>query len=116
MQPDEPAQATPDPWVPYAVIAIAVVFAGFYGFAAANANLHDYYTPAVVSMSQGLGEFVYGAFDSAGWSGVDKIPGSLWPQALSVAAFGRSTWSVVLPSLPCCRGQMCPRSGSASQR
>ncbi|MBU6245500.1 MAG: glycosyltransferase family 39 protein [Actinomycetales bacterium] len=99
MQPDAPAQASPDPWVPYAVTAIAVLLAGLYGLAASSANLHDYYTPAVVSMSQGLGQFVYGAFDSAGWSGIDKIPGSLWPQALSVAALGPSAWSVVLPEV-----------------
>lgn len=99
MQPDAPAQASPDPWVPYAVTAIAGLLAGLYGLAASSANLHDFYTPAVVSMSQGLGQFVYGAFDSAGWSGIDKIPGSLWPQALSVAAFGPSAWSVVLPEV-----------------
>ncbi len=84
-------------WVPWTVTAMAIAAGVLYAFGAAHANLHDYYTPAVVSMSNSWHAFVFGSYDSAGWAGVDKIPGALWPQAASVAVFGPSTWSVVLP-------------------
>ena len=42
--------------------------------------------------------FFFGAFDPAGTVTLDKIPGSFWVPALFVAAFGDSTWTVVLPN------------------
>lgn len=98
---DAPTATTPPPhrWIPWAVAAIALSAGAFYAYSAATPALHGYYTPAVVSMSESLRNFVFGAYDSAGLSGIDKIPGSLWPQALSVAVFGTSAWSIVLPGL-----------------
>ncbi len=50
-------------------------------------------------MSQNLHNFIFRAADTAGFTGVDKISGSLWPQALSVSDFGYSTWSVLIPEV-----------------
>ena len=49
-------------------------------------------------MSQSPANFFFGAFDPAGTVSLDKIPGSFWVPALFVAAFGYSTWTVVLPN------------------
>jgi 4-amino-4-deoxy-L-arabinose transferase-like glycosyltransferase len=87
------------PWVPWVVAGITIAAAALYAVAASEPSLHQYYTPAVMSMAADLRSFVFGAFDSAGWSGIDKIPGALWPQALSVAVFGASSWSVILPEV-----------------
>lgn len=86
-------------WIPWAVAAIAIAAGTFYAWSASTPALHSYYTPAVVSMSESLRNFVFGAYDSAGLAGIDKIPGSLWPQALSVAVFGANAWSVVVPGI-----------------
>jgi 4-amino-4-deoxy-L-arabinose transferase-like glycosyltransferase len=44
-------------------------------------------------------DFIFGAFDPAGTMTVDKLPGALWLQALSVRAFGMHTWAVILPQV-----------------
>lgn len=82
---------------PIAVGVIAVVAAAAYLWAARNGTVHNYYTPAAVSMSQSLSSFLFGAYDSSGFAGIDKIPGALWPQAASVAVFGYSTWAILVP-------------------
>lgn len=91
--------AGPHRWVPWTVAVIALIAGVFFAYSATTPALHGYYTPAVVAMSESLHNFVFGAYDSAGLSAIDKIPGSLWPQAISVAIFGVSTWSVVVPGI-----------------
>ena len=44
-------------------------------------------------------DFVFGAFDPAGTITIDKLPGALWPQALSVRLFGVHAWAMVLPQV-----------------
>jgi Dolichyl-phosphate-mannose-protein mannosyltransferase len=46
-----------------------------------------------------MGGFIFGAFDPAGPITVDKLPGALWMQALSVRAFGVHPWAIVLPQV-----------------
>jgi 4-amino-4-deoxy-L-arabinose transferase-like glycosyltransferase len=48
-------------------------------------------------MSGDLWSFLYGAYDTAGFAGLDKIPGALWPQAAAVALAGFSAWSILVP-------------------
>ncbi|MBI1351309.1 MAG: hypothetical protein GC156_09340 [Actinomycetales bacterium] len=86
-------------WAHWTLGVVAASAAVVYVIAAADPNLHNYYTPAVVSMSESWHNFLYGAYDTSGWAGVDKIPGSLWPQAVSVALFGAHAWSVLLPEV-----------------
>jgi 4-amino-4-deoxy-L-arabinose transferase-like glycosyltransferase len=50
-------------------------------------------------MSQSWHDFVFGAFDPAGIVTVDKLPGALWVQALSLRVFGFHIWALVLPQV-----------------
>jgi 4-amino-4-deoxy-L-arabinose transferase-like glycosyltransferase len=56
-----------------------------------------YLPPAVRSMSENWNAFIFGAFDPASSITTDKIPGFLWPQALSARIFGFHAWSIALP-------------------
>jgi 4-amino-4-deoxy-L-arabinose transferase-like glycosyltransferase len=51
----------------------------------------------VRSMSASWRDFWFGAFDPAGTVTVDKLPGALWVQALSVRVFGVHVWALLLP-------------------
>ncbi|HWM12025.1 MAG TPA: glycosyltransferase family 39 protein [Solirubrobacteraceae bacterium] len=62
-----------------------------------NGFANEYYSAAVRSMSSSWHAFLYGSFDVAGVMTVDKPPLALWVQALSVRAFGYSSWSMLVP-------------------
>ena len=62
-----------------------------------NGWANEYYAGAVRSMASSWHAFFYGALDSAGVMTVDKPPLALWVQALSVRAFGFSSWSMLVP-------------------
>ncbi len=44
-------------------------------------------------------DFFFGAFDPAGTVTLDKLPGAIWLQALSVRVFGFDYWAVALPQV-----------------
>ncbi len=73
-----------------------MVAAALYTWRSAT-YLEGYYAASVRSMSASWHDFVFGAFDPAGTVTLDKLPGALWVQALSVRAVGVSTWAIVLP-------------------
>jgi len=56
-----------------------------------------FYAAAVRSMASSWHDFFYGAFDPLGTVSVDKLPGALWVQALSVRLFGFHLWAINLP-------------------
>jgi 4-amino-4-deoxy-L-arabinose transferase-like glycosyltransferase len=91
--PDQPAWARP------ALLAIAVVAAVAYGWGMAGASVEPYYGAAARSMSESWHDFIFGAFDPAGTVTVDKLPGALWVQALSLRVFGFHIWALVLPQV-----------------
>src|SRR5919198_1438144 len=62
-----------------------------------NGFANEYYSAAVRSMSTNWHAFLYGSFDASGVMTVDKPPLALWVQALSVRAFGFSSWSMLVP-------------------
>ena len=62
-----------------------------------NGWANDYYSGAVRSMASNWHAFLYGSFDASGVMTVDKPPLALWVQALSVRAFGLSSWSILVP-------------------
>ena len=62
-----------------------------------NGYANEYYSAAVRSMSTSWHAFLYGSFDASGVMTVDKPPLALWIQALSVRAFGFSSWSMLVP-------------------
>jgi 4-amino-4-deoxy-L-arabinose transferase-like glycosyltransferase len=90
---DQPAWARP------ALLAIAVLAAVAYGWGMAGASVEPFYGAAARSMSESWHDFIFGAFDPAGTVTVDKLPGALWMQALSLRIFGFRIWALVLPQV-----------------
>ena len=82
-----------------ALTAIAALAGLLYAWAVGRDTLEYYYAAADRSMSISWHNFIFGAFDPAGTITVDKLPGALWFQALSVRAFGLHTWSIILPQV-----------------
>jgi 4-amino-4-deoxy-L-arabinose transferase-like glycosyltransferase len=87
---DQPAWARP------LLLAVTVLAALAYSWRIGS-TIEIFYAAAVRSMSQNWHNFVFGAFDPAGTVTVDKLPGALWVQALSVRLFGFNVWSLILP-------------------
>src|ERR1017187_8398207 len=85
---DQPAWARP------ALLAIAAVAAVAYGWGMAGASVEPFYGAAARSMSESWHDFIFGAFDPAGTVTVDKLPGALWVQALSLRIFGFHIWAL----------------------
>jgi 4-amino-4-deoxy-L-arabinose transferase-like glycosyltransferase len=90
---DQPAWARP------ALLVIAVTAAVAYGWGLAGASVEPFYGAAARSMSESWHDFIFGAFDPAGTVTVDKLPGALWVQALSLRIFGFHIWALVLPQV-----------------
>jgi 4-amino-4-deoxy-L-arabinose transferase-like glycosyltransferase len=82
-----------------ALFAIAATAGLLYAWAINRDGLEYYYAAADRSMAMSWHDFIFGAFDPAGTITVDKLPGALWLQALSVRAFGLHAWSIVLPQV-----------------
>jgi 4-amino-4-deoxy-L-arabinose transferase-like glycosyltransferase len=60
---------------------------------------NEYYAAAVRSMTESAHNFLYNAFDPAGFVSVDKPPLALWIQVASAKFFGYAWWSVLLPQV-----------------
>jgi 4-amino-4-deoxy-L-arabinose transferase-like glycosyltransferase len=90
---DQPAWARP------ALLAIAALAAVGYGWGMAGASVEPFYGAAARSMSESWHDFIFGAFDPAGTVTVDKLPGALWMQALSLRVFGFHIWALILPQV-----------------
>ena len=86
-------------WARPALLAIAVVAAIAYGWGMAGASVEPFYGAAARSMSESWHDFIFAAFDPAGTVTVDKLPGALWLQALSLRVFGFHIWALVLPQV-----------------
>ena len=80
------------------LLLLTAALAGLaYGWGMANASVETFYGAAARSMSQSWHDFIFGSFDPAGTITVDKLPGQLWVQALSLRLFGFHIWALVLP-------------------
>lgn len=90
---DQPA------WCRPVLLGIAAIAGLAYGWRLNGDMLERYYAAAARSMAGSPHDFIYGAFDPRGLFTVDKLPGALWPQALSVWLFGVHVWAVVLPQV-----------------
>jgi 4-amino-4-deoxy-L-arabinose transferase-like glycosyltransferase len=86
-------------WARPALLAIAAVAAVAYAWGMAGASVEPFYGAAARSMSESWHDFFFGAFDPAGIVTVDKLPGALWVQALSLRIFGFHIWALVLPQV-----------------
>ena len=90
---DQPSWARP------ILLLVALVAGLAYAWGFNNAALEPFYGAAARSMSTSWHDFLFGAFDPAGTITVDKLPGGLWLQALSLRVFGFHIWAVVLPQV-----------------
>ncbi|MEU3769450.1 glycosyltransferase family 39 protein [Amycolatopsis keratiniphila] len=82
------------------IAVLSALVAGVaYGWGIGGNAAHYAYAAAVRSMSANWHNFLYGAYDPAGFMSVDKAPGALWLQALSVRVFGYETWALLLPGV-----------------
>jgi len=86
-------------WSRPALLGVAALAGLGYGWAMAQASVETFYGAAARSMSESWHDFIFGAFDPAGTVSVDKLPGALWVQALSLRVFGFHIWALVLPQV-----------------
>jgi hypothetical protein len=76
-------------WARPLLLVIAAISAWSYAWQASRpVNIEIYYAAAVRSMTTGLSNFFFGAFDPAGTVTTDKLPGAFWLQAVSAGLFG----------------------------
>jgi 4-amino-4-deoxy-L-arabinose transferase-like glycosyltransferase len=82
------------------LLVIAAVAAWSYAWRADRpVNIEIYYAAAARSMTAGMSNFFFGAFDPAGTVTTDKLPGALWLQGISAGVFGPHNWALVLPQV-----------------
>ena len=84
-------------WARPCLLAVAALAAVFYAWHIGRSQYNGYFSMAVRSMTASPKAFVFGAVDPAGSITIDKIPGFLWPQALSALIFGFRPWALMLP-------------------
>ncbi|WP_375433449.1 ArnT family glycosyltransferase [uncultured Friedmanniella sp.] len=63
----------------------------------ASGYANSFYSAAAQAGSESWKAFFYGSLDAGNAITVDKPPASLWLMALSVRAFGLSSWSILVP-------------------
>ncbi|KIZ16070.1 ArnT family glycosyltransferase [Streptomyces natalensis] len=80
-----------------ALLVILALAAVLYTWGIGHAGVQPYYGAVVRSMAANWHTFFFGGLDPSGWITLDKIPGALWPQALSVKLFGPYDWAAALP-------------------
>jgi 4-amino-4-deoxy-L-arabinose transferase-like glycosyltransferase len=81
------------------LLGASVAAAVLYGWGLSRGVTHYYYSAAVHSMASNWHDFFFGAFDPSGSITTDKLPGSLWVQALFVRVLGLHAWVLLLPEL-----------------
>jgi 4-amino-4-deoxy-L-arabinose transferase-like glycosyltransferase len=90
---DQPAWARP------ALLVITALAGLAYVWGINSAYLEPFYGAAARSMAMSWHNFIFGAADPWGTVTVDKLPGALWLQALSLRIFGFHVWAIVLPQV-----------------
>src|SRR3954462_9149049 len=85
---DQPRYARP------ALLAIAAVACGLFAWGIGRSHYHVFYANAVRSMSHSWRAFLFGSFDPNNSITLDKLPGFLWPQAMSARIFGFHPWAL----------------------
>jgi 4-amino-4-deoxy-L-arabinose transferase-like glycosyltransferase len=91
--PDQP------PWARPTLLVIAALAALAYGYGMGTVTLEPFYGGAARSMAASWHNFFFGSLDPWGTVSVDKLPGALWFQALSLRIFGFHLWAIVLPQV-----------------
>jgi 4-amino-4-deoxy-L-arabinose transferase-like glycosyltransferase len=78
-------------------LAVAAVAGVTYSWAISSDPLETFYAYATRSMARNFRNFFFGGLDPWGTITTDKLPGSMWVDALFVRIFGFHQWTVVLP-------------------
>ncbi|YAL83828.1 ArnT family glycosyltransferase [Dermacoccaceae bacterium W4C1] len=93
--------AEDDPrWARPAFLALLVATAAFYFYNLTSSGYaNSFYSAAVQAGSASWKAFFFGSSDAANSITVDKPPASLWLMALSVRAFGLSSFAILLPQV-----------------
>jgi 4-amino-4-deoxy-L-arabinose transferase-like glycosyltransferase len=86
-------------WARPALLAVTALAAAGYAWGIGNVTLEPFYGAAARSMAESWHNFAFGALDPWGTVTVDKLPGALWVQALSLRLFGFHLWAIVLPQV-----------------
>ncbi|CAN5521113.1 glycosyltransferase family 39 protein [soil metagenome] len=83
---------------PWALLVLLVGTAVLYAWGLSVSGwANSFYSAAAQAGSQSWKAFLFGSSDAANSITVDKPPLSLWPMALSIRAFGLSSWSILMP-------------------
>ncbi|MFE3769243.1 ArnT family glycosyltransferase [Streptomyces sp. NPDC059122] len=82
-----------------ALPAILVLAAVLFAWDIQHSAFHAFYAETARSMSESWHGFLFGSFDPGSSITIDKLPGFLWPQALSVRIFGFHPWALTLPQV-----------------
>ncbi|MFE9422517.1 ArnT family glycosyltransferase [Kitasatospora sp. NPDC006697] len=88
---DQPGYTRP------ALLAIAALAGLLFFWGIDRSSYHTFYADAVRSMTESWKAFVFGSYDPAGTITLDKLPGFLWPQAVSARLLGFHPWALALP-------------------
>src|ERR1700757_2061156 len=86
-------------WVLPALLLILMCAGVLYCWGLNGGTYNTFYASAARSMSESWKAFLFGSFTPANTITIDKIPGYLWPQALSARIFGFHSWSLDLPQI-----------------
>ncbi len=86
-------------WARPALMAVTALAGLAYAWNIDSTYLEPFYGGAARSMALSWHNFFFAAADPWGTVSVDKLPGALWLQALSVRAFGPSVWAMALPQV-----------------
>jgi 4-amino-4-deoxy-L-arabinose transferase-like glycosyltransferase len=86
-------------WARPALLIVTALAGLAYAWRFDQAYLEPFYGGAARSMSLSLHNFFFGAADPWATISVDKIPGALWIQAISLRIFGFHVWALVLPQV-----------------
>ena len=101
IRPTPPPLTDPLPTTPrharVVLILIAALAALLFTWNISHAQYHPFYADSVRSMTESWKAFLYGSFDPGNTITLDKLPGFLWPQALSARLFGFHPWALALP-------------------
>ncbi|MFD7606930.1 ArnT family glycosyltransferase [Streptomyces mirabilis] len=86
-------------WARVAYWAILLAAVVLFSWDIQNSGYHAFYSETARSMTQSWKGFLFGSFDPGNTITIDKLPGFLWPQALSARIFGFSPWALTLPQV-----------------
>jgi 4-amino-4-deoxy-L-arabinose transferase-like glycosyltransferase len=86
-------------WARPFLLVVTAVGTVSYAWRTASQQPEIYYAAAVRSMASSWHDFFFAAFDPQATISLDKLPGALWLQALSVRMFGVHLWALNLPQV-----------------